>query len=228
MFVYMKEAHAIKWLNSSQKYEDGIRVLRQIGVDEKEIAQIELSKERCKALFYRIKNLLPNPKTRTTVHRPSTPKTPKNLEPILPYSQEPVAIAAKREADILFKDMMNKRALLFQMCTVKESPFENEMVQVNKRKKLTTEIIHLDRKVKEAYNKYRFTAEKGYVPETKISTRKGTPHLLLYKQIKNKRTYISKLQKKENLSSKQMVLLEKHESDLSQLLKEYEYELSQL
>lgn len=206
-----------RWLNGKRAFADGLKLLQQI--DPKAAEQCARIADSV-LLFNALRSHLATPPVRvpsiakTTTASTNHPKQTAVGEPDCEAAQK-----AKREANRLYKEMSNKRALLFDLCPSKPTPFENDAHKVAQRSELTKEVMRLQYEVDKAYDAYHFARINGRLPEeAKPEPIQGD----MYRLITNCRKYISKLRRLEDPTPKQQARLAEKELELQYLLQEYD------
>lgn len=213
--------NVVAWLNNpNREYQKGLDLLASYHYDQKKLKPLQQREDRS-ALFAAVKSLL------IPAVKAAPKPVPKSVEPPKPerhagtdYSAYPVVIAAKRDADIAYKEMMNKRAILFDLVPVEEAIFENSAELIQERGRLALEVVRLQEKVDELYDRYRFALATGKLPNNPEPIVQTVDPVLLYQKISNLQKAISKLRKKEPTSDR-LALIEVRTTELETLKRQY-------
>lgn len=239
----MLKTEIIAWINNDRNFEVGLKLAEQAGTNAQMLRNFSIHpKVGKKKLYYLLKELAGlnsrepvAPKVISSQKpKPCAIPTPGNTQKGADtpdkseFENSAIVIAAKRDADVLYKEMMNKRALLFNMCPALESKYENEGGKVKRRVTLTKEVMALDRKVNHAYDRYRFAMQNGYLPQEKEVSIE-TPPLLIAPRIANLKKAIRRLKAiKDPLTANQLSSLESKSAELQFLLKQYQDGINKL
>ncbi len=208
----------IDWLNGNRDFITGIEILQTL--DPEQAKKLDNVHAKPEQLFYALRKYLDKPivQKKESILLPSIAKHQNIIHK--KSEQNEVAQEAKRFADKLYKEMSNKRALLFNLCPAKKNYFENEALKVAERAQLTQEVIALDYQVTEAYAAVQFAIENGRKPEKFVI--EDIPDNDLYRKISNAQKYISYLTKLPNPTIKQLQRLKEKEIELRQLKERYD------
>lgn len=218
------------WLNSNRDYKTGVQIYLKYG-DNQQFVQLLLDGEtqytranlfeNLKTIYYQIKN--GTSQTNTVVKKQHTEVT----VPVVPHpDQKPVVVktqtpklqkgtlydACKLQADKLYKELMNLRAELFQLCPIVETKMENdEFTFVNDRRNIVLRMMDLQYETDQAYDKLRYVEEHGVLPTVKEAKEEEIPsnpiQLMNFK--KNLVSGINKLKKKEQTPERIALLTHK-------------------
>lgn len=229
------------WLNGNRNYDDGVVLYLQYGRDtalKQQLRGMETATLRSR-LFQELKALVkPNainlnytvPKETETVQETQkigTPPAHNLLErnrtdtEVADHSTNPVVIAAKREADLLYKQLMDVRARMLWYCPLTEDPLENNPGSMKVRGDLAAEVIRLQYKMDEAYRIHDYARVNGKLPNTEPEAPVVEP-VKLYQEISNLRKNISRYKRKPSLTAAELSRLQEMEARLPTLLKQYE------
>lgn len=218
----------LQWLNAPKKnYKQGVSILHRLGKDAK-LNQALLNEGESKSnseklfdalrqIFYELKGIKATvaiAPTHTTPTTPTLPSTP--VEPVVKNPE--LEKATKSEADKLYKQLANTRAVLFALCPKEKQLNENNAEAVKQREALALDVLELQTDVDIAYNRYRYVCEHGKLPEqvsdADQSAELPTNPILLERKRVNLIKSINKLKAKE-ATPERVALLQK----LSETLK---------
>lgn len=208
----------VKWLNGKRDAASGVALLKKYEHPDAHFAFRLSDGLHTSKIFHAVKNLLDLGTDREQEKEPLPEVAQKNPQP---ETLTDIAQQAKKEADLLFKQMQNKRAVLFAMVDVKGKAFENDGLRIKERSTLVNEVMALEQKVNVAYDNYRFALQNGRLP---VATPKPTvAESFLYHRISNIRKNLSKYRNKKGaLSAEQMQRMQQYELELKDLLKQYD------
>lgn len=217
------------WLNSKRDFNEGVQVYLRYG-DNKQFVQLLLDGETeytRKNLFENLKKIYYDLKNGTTPTDPVVKKQKAEvLAPALPHAdQTPVLETApapitpksdfynscKRDADKLYKELMNLRAQLFALCDVEDLKKDDNPDLVEQRKTIALQLMDLQYETDQAYAKLQYVEEHGVLPtitEAKEEEIPTNPILLLTFK-KNLISGINKLKKKEQTPERVALLSHK-------------------
>jgi hypothetical protein len=162
----------LQWLNASQKnYKQGVTILHRLGKDAK-LNSVLLNEgesksnserlfEALRQIFYELKGIKPTVAIAPTPTAPTPPPTP--VEPVAKNPE--LEKATKSEAEKLYKQLANTRAVLFALCPKEKHPNENNAEAVKQREGLALDILEMQTEVDIAYNRHRYVCEHGKLPE---------------------------------------------------------------
>lgn len=162
--------------------------------------------------------------TSPSIEQPK-PKFPSGAVPVVSTPDEPTVLnpqlsaQCKLEADKLYKEMMNLRALLFGQCNVNPTPGENASDVVAMREVWALKIIELQYQVDQAYEKYRFVQAHGHLPDSPKSDEFVLPTnpIDLFQMKLNLKKSINKLKAKES-TPERIALLQTKNAQLKKVL----------
>lgn len=214
------DKHLIDWLNSNPRnYLQGVDIYKRLGDSPTQLhyflqgqSTISANKlfEALRDIYYAIKQ---GNKPTDPVMQPRTPK-PK-AEPSAP-ANKPLLEACKADADKHFKELMNVRALLFQLCPDEPEMDENSENAVRLRELYALQLLDMQPAHHEAYTTLRYVEQHGKLPdapaEPKASELPSSP-IELERMRTNLMKNISKLKRKEQ-TPERIALLQSHESKL--------------
>lgn len=206
-----------KWLNGRRNFAIGVSLLSKYDPGNKFLTVFRKGKNdiREKNLFQEI----------LSIYRGEGKA---EVKPTAPVSGELLAVKkapnpalyeqARQDANNLYKEVMNKRAVLFNLADV--SPFENPNLpdKIRARAKLAIETVLGYDQVTAMYTRAEFVKERGYlpdIPETR-SEFDNLPDHLVKAQLDNTRKALSKLKHKEPTADR-VALKQKHETNIKKL-----------
>ena len=156
----------------------------------------------------------------------TVPLTPTVVEeeqapPRLPKNPE-LEVAAAHKASQLYKQMMNDRAVLFNLTKVEGWDDPNKPDLVEQRRQLALSICAQNYEVGEAYDELAHVRQHGTLPNTEEEKQEEgeVPDLELKPTIDNLRKALSKLRQKEQ-TPERVAKIQQHESRLQELLQRW-------
>lgn len=218
------------WLNSSRNYYSGVAILSEIGCDKAllEVLQkgpndfrVRRVEEEMLAAY---EGLITSgsPKKIPLTPEKYSAKTPENIPQQetqeKPVNEELYAVC-KREADLLYKKVMNDRAVLFALANEEDFLDPNMPDKVSKREKLAIAVVTGWQKVSEFYDRAAYVKQNGRLPNTEeniISEYDSLPDELVKQQLDNSRKAFNKLKKKE-ATPERVILMQKHKINIEKL-----------
>lgn len=137
--------------------------------------------------------------------------------------------AVQTEAHNTWKELMNKRAMLFALCQTDGWEDENDPGKVSIRGRIALDILQYHEKVVvPAYDKLDHVRSTGKLPqvtnvnEVAEQDYELLPDHLVKQTIDNLRKNLGKIRKREQ-TPERIALIEKHEASLQKLLKRWAY-----
>ncbi|HVX01401.1 MAG TPA: hypothetical protein VHA52_13340, partial [Candidatus Babeliaceae bacterium] len=127
--------------------------------------------------------------------------------------------SCKREADIEYKKVMNKRAVLFSMADSEGFEDPNTEAKINDRSKLAIDIVTGYQKISDLYDRVNFVKSHGHLPDQGGIGEKeyiSLPDHLVKLRLDNARKAYNKIKAKER-TPKRVVLMQKHEENIKRL-----------
>jgi len=206
-----------KWLNSSQDYWQGIALLAQVAPSHPLLPFMRQgnnarNQERLRSAIlaiYKPERAKPSP----VIPAPAKEKKIQHFNAV--YE------AAKLEADMAYKAVMNMRAELFAMTRAESWEDVNTPDKVQQRAALAIDVVAGYRRASALYEKANFVLDNGYLPAGHDAVQEedfsGLKDVHLERAISNLRKNISK-RKKMPPTPERIQLIEKHESTLTKLL----------
>lgn len=163
------------WLNGNRDFDTGVPLYFKYGLD-KQFAQLLLQGatayttahlfDKLKDAYFALKNKTIQPEPAVIVqekasYAPTFPQVQTaEIQNKLLYN------SVKAEADKLYKEMMNLRVQLFALCPIDETRLENDdFTYVKEREGLVLQVMDLQYEVDMAYDKLRYVAEHGTLPD---------------------------------------------------------------
>jgi hypothetical protein len=142
------------------------------------------------------------------------------------FSQTPLYIACKKEADNLYKELMNNRAVLFAgVRNILPHEDANTPDRIETRRKPCIDIAIDFQRVSKLYDRADYVKKNGKLPFTNAEVIEtnvdGIPDALLKQNIDNLRKNLNKLKKKEQTPDRVM-LIQSHEEKLNLLLSRWQ------
>ena len=241
----MKEI--VAWLNSTRNYTDGVNLYQQHGTDAELlkyflVARTQASQEKLFQSLKEIYYLLKNPSNVTEHKRANNakgekstikhlPNVAKKFEISLPIEQTSkiresnsksnpsLEAACKLEADKVYKEMMNERALLFAQCKMEPSRNENNASAIAIRKPIALRIVNMQPGMNKAFEKLNYVAEHGVLPtEPDQSEDLPTHPIELERMRSNLIENISRHKRNPDQSAERIALIQKHELTLKRVV----------
>ncbi len=205
------------WLNSKRNFKEGVQIYLKYG-DNKQFVQLLIDGETeytRKNLFENLRGIYYTLKNGTTQTDPVVKKQQAEVEaPVVTHADQTQVLemvpapqpqigelynACKREADKLYKELMNLRANLFSLCDVHDHSNDNDTLLVQQREVFVLQLMDLQYETDQAYAKLRYVEEHRTLPtftEPRPEEIPTNPILLLTFK-KNLVSGINKLKKKE-------------------------------
>jgi hypothetical protein len=215
------------WLNGSRKFDEGVKLYLIHGRDTafKLLLQRGETSTVKSRLFQELKALISSKDAKNVIKVAKYVTEVAKNEIISPENEiiapNPIAIQAKREAELLYKQLMDVRSRLFSLCPLEEDSLENNAGTVQVRAQLAAEVIRLQYLMDEAYAAFRYAQIHGKMPETKTEPPVVDP-VRLHQEISNLRKNISWYRRKKEPTAKDLSALQEKEIRLETLLKQYE------
>lgn len=215
----------VAWLNGKRNYSEGVALYKALIADAGKLQQLAQGQNRntsqllfneLRAYYYQLKTkphtLVPVPKvTPVPVTTTSTPLTP-------------LAKACKLEADKLYKEAMNIRARLFNMCSIDPDAGENDSNAIILRQTLVLQLLKLLPEMHLKYEAYNHVLEHGCLPAAPTTPPELPSNPVLLERMRvNLMTGIAKLKKKE-MTPERLDLLQRNQ----QKLEKVRHELSKI
>lgn len=126
--------------------------------------------------------------------------------------------ACKNEADKIYKEMMNVRALLFAQCHIEPVPGENSSAAVAIRKEMALRVVNMQPAMNEAYKKLHYVEEHGKLPDADDQEDElPTNPIELERMRSNLLKNISRHKRNPDQSAERIALIKKHELTLKRV-----------
>jgi hypothetical protein len=218
------------WLNSSRNYFSGVAILSEVGCDKSLLEVLQKGPNdfrvrRLEAQMMAIYEGLINSDSSKKI-APHADKVAENANKIASDAKketspvnEDLYQACKKEADLLYKKVMNDRAVLFALANDEDFLDPNMPDKVSKREKLAIAVVTGYQKVSELYDRAAYVKENGRLPNTEeniISEYDSLPDELVKQQLDNCRKAFNKLKKKE-ATPERVLLMQKHQINIQKL-----------
>jgi hypothetical protein len=207
------------WLNSKREYHAGAILYSLYGSNDalKNLflngpTPYNTSKllEELKALYYAATETDEKPVS----HRPPKVYT----KPYRTIDNELVT-ACDTKAKNLYKELMNKRAVLFNLCKCEMDEDENAPDKVKQRGKLAFELLEINYAVDKAYDELAYVRTNGTLPgdEPPVQEKYSLlPDAMVKHEIDNLRKNLNKIKKKP-VTPQRLVAIKEHEDNLKKL-----------
>jgi predicted DNA binding protein len=206
------------WLNGNRDYTEGAVLYSVYGKDPllKTLFLTGVTPYTRSKLFEELKNLY----YRVTSQEDDTndtaaPDKPKSHFPV----NDPLINACDTKAKNLYKEMMNKRAVLFNLCKSEDWEDENSPDKVTARGKLSFEILEMNYTVDKAYEDLAYVREHGRLPDQPAPVQEKyalLPDAMVKHEMDNLRKNLNKIKKKE-VTPARSVAIKEHEENLKKL-----------
>lgn len=132
--------------------------------------------------------------------------------------------ACKLEADHKYKEVMNKRAVLFKMVNVEGFEDPNVPAKIHARAQLAIEVVQGWQTVSQLYDRANYVKLHGRLPDGGEDINEPEydhlPDHLVKLRLDNARKAYNKLKKKE-ATPERVALMQKHEENISKLEKQW-------
>ena len=214
------------WLNGTKEYWTGVFLYKKYGTDKAFL--IALNKGKTDFLYQRLQKDLKaiveaENKKQAAPSATTTPTIQPKISPLVKkdYSDTPLYIACKKEADLLYKQVMNDRALLFASFDINGLDDVNAPDKVLQRSKPAIDVIIGYRRLSKLYEKADFVKLNGRLPndvpdeDDEINV-DGIPDHLVKQKLDNARKNFNKMDKREK-TPERIDLLEKNSKLIKQL-----------
>lgn len=129
--------------------------------------------------------------------------------------------AAKAEADAHYKEVMNKRAVLFSMANPDDLSDPNTPDRIQQREKLSLEVAECFKKVSILYDKADYVKQHGRLPNEEDGAGEelnpdNIPEHLVKQTLDNRRKNVNKLKKRPQ-TPERVALIQKQTEQIKQL-----------
>jgi hypothetical protein len=212
------------WLNGNRNYTVGVEIFAVLSSDKSLIKTFRSGQtlnnnwrlqEEMKALFYQIKKKQAVEKVTViaadTIVTSFAARNPNN------YNTD-IYDACKLEADNMYKESMNKRAVLFSLLPADIYQDPNRPDLILQRSKLSVEVVELYNKASALYDKANYVLKNGRLPGTDKEEEQETdysdlPDFKVKPALDNLRKNINKIKSRPQ-TPERISLLIKHEANL--------------
>lgn len=225
------------WLNGDKNYYSGIALYEKAGDNAALLAVFKKGPtsytiKRLESVLMDICLKLKEKENEYSKNTKSTAKTVKAIKTTsrqpLPKAIEPanskLYTAAKLEADKLYKEVMNNRAVLFAMVSTMDITEPNTEAKINERAKLAMDVVVGFNKASSLYEKADFVKSNGRLPgeeNDEINEYDHLPDNLVKQTLDNLRKNYNKM-KKRDPTAERVALLQKHEANIKKLSKRWD------
>lgn len=206
------------WLNGRREYHSGAVLYSVYGSNE-QLKQLFLNDSSA----YNVKRLFEELRSLYYQHEESQERKEKKHVPVVKTkvsSADPDLIAAcDTKAKNLYKELMNKRAVLFSLCRSNEWEDENSPEKIKERGKLAFEVLEMNYAVDKAYEELAYVKEHGTLPAKlpPVSEKYALlPDALVKHEMENLRINIHKTKKKPP-TPERIIALKEHEENFKKL-----------
>lgn len=151
------------------------------------------------------------------------PETPIVSPAIDEPRNEDLWLAAKREADTLYKTVMNKRAELFALGRMDDMTDPNAPNRIEARRQLALDVVQGFAEVSLLYERADYVKQHGRLPDMPEMEEPDSgeiPDHLVKQALDNARKNFSKMKNREQTAMR-VALLQKHEETIKQLEKRW-------
>lgn len=209
------------WLNGNRNYCTGVILYSKLGDDKNLLAVLEKGPNdfRVRRLQEELLNICNKMKAKDTGTRPDDPISHPNTQPADKPVNEDLYQACKREADQLYKKVMNDRAVLFSLARESDFADPNLPEKIKAREKLAIDVVTGFQKLSQLYDRAAYVAKTGRLPEGDDSAEteyNNIPEALVKQQLDNSRKAFNKLKNKEQ-TPERVALMQKHETNIKKL-----------
>lgn len=189
------------WLKGKREYYTGLAILKSCGANASLIAQLQkghtpLNKKRLEEAIEQIAN--PQPKKSIQPKPQAATQTQSTAD----YSNTELYISCKKEADLVYKQAMNNRAILFNKIKTLQ-PYEdaNAPLLIEERRKPAISIVTDFIKASKLYDRAAYVKQYGRLPHdsSKEPTQlkaDGIPNEMVKQKLDNLRKAYNKLKNK--------------------------------
>lgn len=210
------------WLNSKREYYSGAALYSVYGANDqlKNLflngpTPYNVSKlfEELKDLYYKA-TIVADDTEQTTYVRSHRTARPQNVN-----EEDPLLIACDTKAKNLYKELMNKRAVLFNLCRSEAWEDENSPDKVKERGIIAVELLDLNYKVDKAYEDLAYVREYGTLPDQLVPVIEKyslLPDSRVKHEIDNLRKNMNKIKNKEQTPGR-IIAIKEHEESLLKL-----------
>lgn len=142
------------------------------------------------------------------------------LEKVIAPVNEALYLICKKEADDAYKKVMNKRAVLFSLCSKEDLTDPNTPDRIQAREKLSLEVVREFNDVSKLYERADHVKIHGRLPDADAQENEldveALPDHLVKPTLDNIRKNVNKIKKRE-LTAERLALLQKHDENIKKL-----------
>ena len=210
------------WFNGSRDYHHGVKLFHILSDDPslKSFFSNNASDYTARRLheeMEKLYNKLKQPELSIIEVRPM-PQAEKLVEACVVSKNPDLEQVCDQKALQLYKQMMNDRAILFNLTKVEGWDDVNKPDLVEQRRVLALQICSRNYEVSQAYTELEHVRLHGTLPsEEQPESEKEISDLQLKRTIDNLRTSLSKLRKREQ-TPERVAIIQKHQGNLDSLL----------
>jgi hypothetical protein len=130
--------------------------------------------------------------------------------------------AAKAEADKAYKEMMNKRAILFSLAPLDDRTEANTEARIEARRQLALDVVQEYEYVSQLYDRADHVRIHGVLPDAPVDDEEELnvdelPDHLVKPTLDNIRKNVNKIKKREQ-TAERVSIIQKHEANIEKLL----------
>jgi hypothetical protein len=213
------------WLNGNREYFTGVALLKQLTPSHILLPLLQKGKSdfAYKRLQDELMKLCLEMKTASVIIKSADVV-------VKPIAQDPIPVApvntslyeaCLNEANLLYKEMMNERALLFASAKVQGYEDINRPDLVQQRSKPAVDLVVKYQRVSKLYDRADYVKKHGRLPafvseENDVDEYDALPDHLVKQTLDNLRKNTNKLKKREQ-TAERIALIQKHEANIKKL-----------
>ncbi len=208
------------WLNGKREYYTGVALFEQLS-DNKGLL-IVLRKGKTEFTYKRLQEELMSICLRMKAETNKAPAQPakQNPEPFAPVNNE-LYEACLKEAHLLYKELMNERALLFASTVSQDYEDINRLDLIQQRSKQAVDLVVKYQRVSQHYDRADYVKLHGKLPtdlnnELPADEYDSLPDHLVKQTLDNLRKNYNKIKKRE-ATAERIALLQKHEVNIKKV-----------
>ncbi len=208
------------WFNGSRDYHKGVLLFCSLSEDQELKAFFlnnasEYTRRRLSEEMEKLYNAMKRPTP--AEEQPVPPPAPIAPLPPDPPKNPALEVACDQKALQLYKQMMNDRAILFNLTKVEGWDDVNKPDLVEQRRVLALRVISTNYEVSQAYDDLAYVREHGNLPEyVQPETASEISDIELRSAIANLRANLTKLRKRAQ-TPERVTLIQKHQTKLLEL-----------
>lgn len=228
------------WLNGNREYYSGVTLYASVGTNKDLLllfqkGQNDFREKRLHEELLLICKQLKNANATNTTSEPDKSGTAsksdnkshtlgqnnsdkKRTESVLPVNEE-LYNTCKATADKHYKEVMNKRAVLFSLARLETTEDPNTEERINARSLLSVQVVNGYKNVSQLYEQADFVKMHGYLPDQSDTDENEYEHLpneLVKQTLDNLRKNYNKIKSREQTPDR-VALLQKHKSNIEKL-----------